>query len=159
MSDKINKAYEVALACAAQDGLSPPELMSMVDSIQSVPLLAPILQTMFEATGVEGDEIDPIEAIGALSQLMEIIDNLELTTIDDAYMEDAVSVMGEGVAINNLCAAMCILFCASDGQISSASSLFIKQRQYLAILLHDTLHYYVVFYAQQLCHKIFYRLF
>ena len=34
MSDKINKAYEVALACAAQDGLSPPELMSMVDSIE-----------------------------------------------------------------------------------------------------------------------------
>ena len=118
MSDKINKAYEVALACAAQDGLSPPELMSMVDSIQSVPLLAPILQTMFEATGVEGDEINPIEAIGALSQLMEIIDNLELATIDDAYMEDATSVMGESAAINNLCAAMCLLFSASDGEIS-----------------------------------------
>lgn len=118
MSDKINKAYEVALACAAQDGLSPPELMSMVDSIQSVPLLAPILQTMFEATGVEGDEIDPIEAIGALSQLMEIIHDLELTTIDDAYMEDATSVMGESAAINNLCAAMCLLFSASDGEIS-----------------------------------------
>ena len=118
MSDKINKAYEVALACAAQDGLSPPELMSMVDSIQSVPLLAPILQTMFEATGVEGDEIDPIEAIGALSQLMEIIHDLELTTIDDAYMEDATSVMGESAAINNLCAAMCLLFSPSDGEIS-----------------------------------------
>ena len=118
MSDKINKAYEVALTCAAQDGLSPPELMSMVDSIQSVPLLAPILQTMFEATGVEGDEINPIEAIGALSQLMEIIDNLELATIDDAYMEDATSVMGESAAINNLCAAMCLLFSASDGEIS-----------------------------------------
>jgi len=118
MSDKINKAYEVALACAAQDGLSPPELMSMVDSIQSVPLLAPILQTMFEAIGVEGDEIDPIEAIGALSQLMEIIHDLELTTIDDAYMEDATSVMGESAAINNLCAAMCLLFSASDGEIS-----------------------------------------
>ena len=122
MSDKINKAYEVALTCAAQDGLSPPELMSMVDSIQSVPLLAPILQTMFEATGVEGDEIDPIEAIGALSQLMEIIDNLELATIDDAYMEDATSVMGESAAINNLCAAMCILFSASDGEISKMES-------------------------------------
>ena len=73
---------------------------------------------MFEATGVEGDEIDPIEAIGALSQLMEIIHDLELTTIDDAYMEDATSVMGESAAINNLCAAMCLLFSASDGEIS-----------------------------------------
>ena len=118
MSDKINKAYEVALACAAQDGLSPPELMSMVDSVQSVPLLAPVLQTMFEATGVEGDEINPIEAIEALSQLIEIINDLELTTIDDAYMEDATSVMGESAAINNLCAAMCLLFSASDGEIS-----------------------------------------
>ena len=118
MSDKINKAYEVALACAAQDGLSPPELMSMVDSIKSVPLLAPVLQTMFEATGVEGDEINPIEAIEALTQLMEIIHDLELTTIDDAYMEDATSVMGESAAINNLCAAMCLLFSASDGEIS-----------------------------------------
>ena len=118
MSDKINKAYEVALACAAQDGLSPPELMSMVDSINSVPLLAPVLQTMFEATGVEGDEINPIEAIEALTQLMEIIHDLELTTIDDAYMEDATSVMGESAAINNLCAAMCLLFSASDGEIS-----------------------------------------
>ena len=117
MSDKINKAYEVALACAAQDGLSPPELMSMVDSIQSVPLLAPILQTMFEATGVEGDEIDPIEAIGALSQLMEIMDNLELTTIDDAYMEDATSVMGESAQLI-IMRAMCLLFSASDGEIS-----------------------------------------
>ena len=127
MSDKINKAYEVALACAAQDGLSPPELMSMVDSIQSVPLLANVLQTMFEATGVEGDEIDPIEAIGALSQLMEIIDGLELTTIDDAYMEDATSVMGESAAINNLCAAMCLLFSASDGEISMMEGEGIKK--------------------------------
>ena len=127
MSDKINKAYEVALACAAQDGLSPPELMSMVDSIKSVPLLAPVLQTMFEATGVEGDEINPIEAIEALSQLMEIIDNLELTTIDDAYMEDATSVMGESAAINNLCAAMCLLFSASDGEISKMEGAGIQK--------------------------------
>ena len=124
MSDKINKAYEVALACAAQDGLSPPELMSMVDSVQSVPLLAPVLQTMFEATGVEGDEINPIEAIEALSQLIEIINDLELTTIDDAYMEDATSVMGESAAINNLCAAMCLLFSGSDGEFSKSEGHF-----------------------------------
>ena len=38
MSDSVNKAYEVALACAAQDGLAPEELMSMADSIRVQPL-------------------------------------------------------------------------------------------------------------------------
>tara|TARA_B100000524_G_C23550657_1_gene334683 strand:+ start:650 stop:751 length:102 start_codon:yes stop_codon:yes gene_type:complete len=33
MSEKVNKAYEVALACAAQDGLEPEEMMAMVNSI------------------------------------------------------------------------------------------------------------------------------
>ena len=121
MSDSVNKAYEVALACAAQDGLAPEELMSMADSIMSVPLLSATLQGMFEKAGseVEGEQIDPFEVIEALPKLIDKMDEFEITTIDDAYMEDAVSVMGEGVAINNLCAAMCILFCASDGQISS----------------------------------------
>ena len=121
MSDSVNKAYEVALACAAQDGLAPEELMSMADSIMSVPLLSAALQGMFEEAGseVEGEQIDPFEVMEALPKLIDKMDEFEITTIDDAYMEDAVSVMGEGVAINNLCAAMCILFCASDGQISS----------------------------------------
>ena len=127
MSEKINKAYEVALACAAQDGLEPAELMSMADSVASVPLLANILQTMFEATGVEGDEINPIEVIEALPQLFEKMDDLELTTIDDAYMEEAASVMGESAAVNNLCAAMCLLFSASDGEISAMEGAGIQK--------------------------------
>ena len=120
MSDSINKAYEVALTCAAQDGLSPEEIMSMADSIISVPLITAALQDFFVEAGseVEGEAIDLEEVIGALPKILEKMDEFEITTIDDAYMEDAVSVMGKGIAINNLCAAMCLLFCGSDGDMS-----------------------------------------
>ena len=129
MSEKVNKAYEVALACAAQDGLEPEEMMAMANSISSVPFLAAALQGFFEEQGseVEGEQLDVMEVVEALPALMEKMDDLEITTIDDAYMEDAVSVMGEGVAINNLCAAMCLLFCASDGQISAAEGTSVEK--------------------------------
>ncbi len=130
MSEKVNKAYEVALACAAQDGLEPAELQEMAESISTVPILAASLRGFFEeqmGSEVEGEELDIMEIVEGLPKLMEKIDDLEITTIDDAYMEDAVSVMGESMTINNLCAAMCCLFCAADGDISVIESKSIEK--------------------------------
>ena len=42
-------------------------------------------------------------------------------------MEEAASVIGESAAINNLCAAMCLLFSASDGEISAMEGAGIQK--------------------------------
>ena len=54
MSDSINKAYEVALTCAAQDGLSPEEIMSMADSIMSVPIITAASSRFFCRSRIRG---------------------------------------------------------------------------------------------------------
>ena len=48
MSDqRLYKAYEVALVCAAQDGLEPGEILSVADSVMSVPILTQMSQQFF----------------------------------------------------------------------------------------------------------------
>ncbi len=119
MSDiRLKKAYEVALVCAAQDGLDFGEVKMVADSIMSVPLLTGITQQFFE----EEDEIDLMETIGVLPELMEMMDEFEITTMDDDYMAEASEVLGESPALQNVCLAMSILFSAGDGEVSGAES-------------------------------------
>lgn len=116
MSDqRLYKAYEVALVCAAQDGLEPSEVMAVADSLMSVPLLTQISQQFFE----EDDEIDLMESIELLPNLLGKMGEFEIMTMDDDYMSEVADVIGESPAIQNICLAMCILFSASDGEVSN----------------------------------------
>jgi|SaaInlStandDraft_1057018.scaffolds.fasta_scaffold24472_3 hypothetical protein len=117
MSDqRLYKAYEVALVCAAQDGLEPGEILSVADSVMSVPILTQMSQQFF----AEDDEIDLMESIGLLPELLGKMEEFEIMQMDDDYISDAASTIGESPAIQNICLAMCILFSASDGEVSGA---------------------------------------
>jgi len=117
MSDqRLYKAYEVALVCAAQDGLEPGEILSVADSVMSVPILTQMSQQFF----AEDDEIDLMESIGLLPELLGKMEEFEIMQMDDDYISDAANIIGESPAIQNICLAMCILFSASDGELSGA---------------------------------------
>lgn len=117
MSDlKLNKAYEVALTCAAADGLDMGELMSMMDSIATVPLLTMVMGEMFDEDELK--EYDIVGAVEGMSSIVEGIETAELRSIDDSYMAEATELLGDSIAYNNMCIALCIVLSAGDGEIS-----------------------------------------
>jgi hypothetical protein len=117
MSDlKLNKAYEVALTCAAADGLDMGELISVRDSIETVPLLTMVMGEMFGE-----DELKDYDMVGAIEGMHSVIDSIEtaeLRSIDDSYMAEATELLGDSIGYNNICIALCIALSSGDGEIS-----------------------------------------
>ena len=73
MSDtKLNKAYEVALICAAQDGLEPEEVMSMADSVMTTPMLTMMMGQFFNEEELEDyDLMGAVEGMGEITKMLE----------------------------------------------------------------------------------------
>ena len=61
-----------------------------------------------------------MESIGLLPELLGKMEEFEIMQMDDDYISDAANIIGESPAIQNICLAMCILFSASDGELSGA---------------------------------------
>ena len=118
MSDtKLNKAYEVALICAAQDGLEPEEVMSMADSVMTTPMLTMMMGQFFNEEELE--DYDLMGAIEGMGEITKMLETAELGIIDDSYMSEVADIFGDSPVYNNLCLALCIVFCGADGEISS----------------------------------------
>ena len=110
---ELNKAVEVAMVAAAQDGLDGNEITQACTSIISVPLL-----TMAFADMLAEDEIDIEEAMGTITEALENAESWEVTELNQAYMDEAAEVLGDRASINNICLALCIVICSGDGVVS-----------------------------------------
>ena len=117
---RVAKVIEVAFATAASDGLDPGEIIIFMDKLVAIPIAAEVIRSYLESEGIKEEEIDLEEFIQATTDLK--VDKLELIELSDSYLREASSIIGEGVAINNLCVALCIVLCAGDGEVSGLES-------------------------------------
>ena len=117
---RVAKVIEVAFATAASDGISPGELIIFMDKLVTIPIVAEGIRNYLEGEGIEEEEIDLGEFMQAATDLK--VDTLELIELSDSYLREASSIIGEGVAINNLYVALCIVLCAGDGEVSGLES-------------------------------------
>ena len=117
---RVAKVIEVAFATAASDGIAPGELIIFMDKLVAIPIVAEGIRSYLESEGIEEEEIDLGEFMQAATDLK--VDTLELIELSDSYLREASSIIGEGVAINNLCVALCIVLCAGDGEVSGLES-------------------------------------
>ena len=115
------KVIEVAFATAASDGIDPGEVIIFMDKLVAIPIVAQSIRNFLESEGIaEEEEIDMDEFLQAVTDLK--LDKLELIELSDSYLKEASSIIGEGMAINNLCVALCIVLCAGDGEVSGLES-------------------------------------
>ena len=110
---ELNKAVEVAMVCAAQDGLDRDEMESACSSLISVPLLTSAFAEMLEE-----DEIDVVEAMETITEGLEGMGSWEITELNQAYMDEASKVLGDRPSINNICLALCVVICSGDLVVS-----------------------------------------
>jgi hypothetical protein len=110
---ELNKAVEVAMVCAAQDGLDRDEMAAACSSITSVPMLTSAFAEMLEE-----DEIDVLEAMETIIEGLEGFESWELTELNQAYMDEASIVLGDRPSINNICLALCMVICSGDQEVS-----------------------------------------
>ena len=116
--ERAAKVIEVAFVTAASDGMAQEEALMFVDKLVAIPLMGVATLTMLKEQGfAEGEEeIGVLEFMEAATDLK--MDELELIELSDSYLKEASSVIGEGIVINNLCVALCMVLCAGDGNIS-----------------------------------------
>ncbi|MEC7860318.1 MAG: hypothetical protein VX469_03500 [Pseudomonadota bacterium] len=123
MSDKerIEKIIEVAAAAAAADGIEAEEAMGLIENIMPIVAVGETMESVLEEAGVEGQvDVNFEDVIEVIPNLMDIIQGSELIELNDDYMEEASKIIGDGLVINNLCMALCLLISAADEEISGA---------------------------------------
>jgi len=114
MLQGMKKAIEVAIVCAAQDGLDKEEMRIILESVENISIITTKMSKILDE-----EDIDLTEAFSAaLDKIEEIYSSVEIMTLDENYMEKAKSELGESATLNNLCVALCALFSFGDGEIS-----------------------------------------
>jgi hypothetical protein len=118
MSDeqKLRKMMEVAICTAAADGLERGEVISTITSIMPVIAAGETIEEILTKSGVDiQEDIDFALLLEMLDDITEIIDSAESISLDESYMQEASDVIGSGVVINNMTAALCNIIAGADG--------------------------------------------
>ena len=118
MSDqeRLKKVVEVAIAASAADGVEYDEAMSLANNILPVIVTGEIMEEfMVTEAGIEIEDVKFEELLDIIPELLELVQGAEAIELDSNYMQEASSIIGDGIVINNLCMALSIRIAGADG--------------------------------------------
>ena len=118
MSDKekLTKVLEVAVAASAADGVEYDEAMSLANSILPAVITGEAVEEFLTTeAGIDIEDVDFSELVDVIPEIIEIVKGAEAIELDSNYMQEASSIIGDGIVINNLCMALSIRIANADG--------------------------------------------
>jgi len=118
MSDKerLKKVVEIALAASAADGVEYDEAMSLANSILPAVVTGEAVEEFITTqTDIDIEDVKFEELLDIIPELPELLTGAEAIELDSNYMQEASSIIGDGIVINNFCMALSIRIAAADG--------------------------------------------
>ena len=118
MSDKerLKKVVEIALAASAADGVEYDEAMSLANSILPAVVTGEAVEEFLTTqTDIDIEDVKFEELLDIIPELTELLTGAEAIELDSNYMQEASSIIGDGIVINNLCMALSIRIAGADG--------------------------------------------